>query len=180
MKNIEECGFTRINPEDAVNMDFNPFKKIGKEWMLVTAGDEQKWNTMTASWGFAGVMWGKNMITTVIRPQRYTKEFIDRNDYFTVSFFKEEYRDALTFCGTNSGRKCDKAVGTGLVPIVVGLNDAQTVGFDQASMVIVCRKKYVQEMNPACFVTAEEDSRWYPDKDYHFQYIGEIVDIFVK
>lgn len=59
MKNIEECGFTRINPEDAVNMDFNPFKKIGKEWMLVTAGDEQKWNTMTASWGFAGVMWGK-------------------------------------------------------------------------------------------------------------------------
>lgn len=180
MKQVTECGFTKVNPADAINMDFNPFKKIGKEWMLVTAGNEDSWNTMTASWGFAGVMWGKNMITTVIRPQRYTKEFIDENEYFTVCFFKEEYRDALTFCGTNSGRKCDKAVGTGLVPVAVNEDNKQTVGFEQASMIIVCKKKYVQEMKPECFTTGEEDTRWYPDKDYHFQYIGEIVDIYVK
>ena len=105
-------GFKEVTEKlDAI--DFNPYKKIGKEWFLVTAGDESGWNTMTASWGFAGVMWGKNTFTTVIRPQRYTKEFIDKAEYFTISFFKEEYKKALsvlcqtyhTYCTPISYRK---------------------------------------------------------------------------
>lgn len=84
-------GFKEVTEKlDAI--DFNPYKKIGKEWFLVTAGDESGWNTMTASWGFAGVMWGKNTFTTVIRPQRYTKEFIDKAEYFTISFSKRSIK----------------------------------------------------------------------------------------
>ena len=67
-------------------MEFNPFDKISKQWMLVTAGDKDSSNTMTASWGGVGIMWGKPVATVYIRPQRYTKEFIDKNEYFTLSF----------------------------------------------------------------------------------------------
>ncbi len=91
------------------SLTFNPFEKIGKEWFLVTAGDENGYNTMTASWGFMGVMWNKNTMTTVIRPSRYTYEFIEKAGLFTVSFLPEEKRPALNFCGSRSGRDFDKA-----------------------------------------------------------------------
>ena len=78
-------------------LSFNPFTKISKEWMLITAGDEEKHNTMTASWGGVGIMWGMNVATAYIRPQRYTKEFVDAEEMFTLSFFKEDYRKALRF-----------------------------------------------------------------------------------
>ena len=87
-------SFKEVSVSD---LSFNPFTKIGKEWMLITSGVENKWNTMTASWGFVGVMWNKNVIETVIRPTRYTIEFVEKNDLFTVSFFDEEYRKALQF-----------------------------------------------------------------------------------
>ena len=90
------------------DLTFNPFTKIGKEWMLITAGNEEKHNTMTASWGGVGIMWGMNVATAYIRPQRYTKGFVDAEDMYTLSFFQEEYRKALNLCGTKSGRDCDK------------------------------------------------------------------------
>ena len=80
------------------DLQFNPFTKIGSEWMLITAGNEKKFNTMTASWGGMGVLWGKNVVTTYIRPQRYTKEFVDANDTFTLSFYGPQYKEALNFC----------------------------------------------------------------------------------
>lgn len=89
-------------------LQFNPFTKIGKEWMLVTAGDETGHNTMTASWGGMGVMWGKNIVNVYIRPQRYTKEFVDAGEMFTLSFYDESYRKSLSICGSKSGRDCDK------------------------------------------------------------------------
>ena len=173
-------GFKEVAADKLDTLDFNPYKKIGKEWFLVTAGDESGWNTMTASWGFAGVMWGKNTFTTVIRPQRYTKEFIDKAEYFTISFFKEEYKKALSFCGSHSGRDCDKAKETGLTPVFVSENGVEVTAYAEADMVLVCKKAYVQEMRPECFVDTENDEKWYSDKDYHYQYIGEIVKAFVK
>ena len=89
-------------------LKLNPFTKIGTQWMLITAGDEKKHNTMTASWGAMGVMWGKNVVTVYIRPQRYTKQFVDSQDTFTLAFFGESYKRALNICGTKSGRDCDK------------------------------------------------------------------------
>lgn len=156
--------------------NFNPFEKIGKEWFLITAGNENSFNTMTASWGFAGVMWGKNSFISVIRPQRYTKEFIDQNEYFTVSFFKDDCKKALQFCGSHSGRDCDKVKETGLTPI----SDNNTVAFEEAYLVLVCKKTYAAPMTPGSFIGSENLDKWYPDKDFHVQYIGEIVEAYEK
>ncbi len=188
MSYLEELGFQKVTGDNMRAAVFNPFEKIGQEWALITAGDENGWNTMTVSWGFAGVMWGRNTFTTVIRPQRYTKEFVDNSDYFTVSFFREDYRKALSFCGAHSGRDCDKAKETGLTPLVIedaaeayGTDYAyHTTAFEQADIVLVCRKAYVQEMKPECFVGSDNEVKWYPDKDYHVQYIGEIAAAYIK
>ena len=188
MEQYEKAGFKKITGDELGTLTFNPFDKIGKQWALITAGDEKNWNTMTVSWGFAGVMWGKNTFTTVIRPQRYTKEFLDASEYFTVSFFKEDYRKALSFCGSHSGRDCDKASETGLTPLVIedksyayGMEYAyRTTALEQADMVLVCRKAYVQEMKPECFNGGGNEAKWYPDKDYHIQYIGEIAAAYIR
>ena len=106
--------------------------------MLITAGNEEKCNTMTASWGGVGIMWGKNAVTTYIRPQRYTKEFVDANDTFTISFFDESYRKALNICGSVSGRDKDKIKEAGLTPYFVD----GTAAFEEANLILVCKKMY--------------------------------------
>lgn len=167
-------GFREIAIEE---LEFNPFHKISKKWMLVTAGDEKKSNTMTASWGGLGIMWGKNVATAYIRPQRYTKEFIDNNEMFTLSFLAEDYRKALNVCGSVSGRNVeDKWKEAGLHPYYT---EGTTV-VEEAEMILVCRKLYAQDMLPECFTDQECDEKWYPQKDYHTMYMAEIVKVLVK
>lgn len=163
-------SFKEISPEE---LDFNPFTRIGKDWMLITAGNEEKFNTMTASWGGVGVFWGKNVVTCYIRPQRYTKEFVDANDCFTLSFFGSGRRDALNLCGTVSGRGCDKAAEAGLTPFYTD----GTTAFEEAELILVCRKLYADEMPAQQFIAKENDERWYPNHDYHTMYIAEIVKL---
>ncbi len=165
--------FTKIDPKE---LDFNPFGKIGESWMLITAGDSEKSNTMTASWGGAGVLWNKNVVTCYVRPQRYTKEFIDKEDYFSVSFFPEEYRKQLVYCGRVSGRDEDKITGSGLTL----LNDMPAPYFSEAETVLICKKIYVGEIKPEGIVYPELDSANYPAKDYHIVYIGEITEALKK
>lgn len=157
-------------------LTFNPFTKIGKEWMLITAGNEEKINTMTASWGGLGVMWGKNAATAYIRPQRYTKEFVDREEAFTLSFYDEKCRKALNLCGTVSGRESDKISEAGLTPCFVDGVPA----FEEAEMIFVCRKMYHDEIKPEKLIEKEIDGKWYPQKDYHTMYIAEILKVLVK
>ena len=126
-------AFREIDPKELTG---NPFERIGSQWMLVTAGDQNRYNTMTASWGGLGVMWGKNVAYTVIRPQRYTYEFMESNDTYTLSFYGKEYKTALNFCGSKSGRDVDKAKETGLTPV---FSEAAPY-FEQAEIVLVCRK----------------------------------------
>lgn len=154
----------------------NPFELIASQWMLVTAGDEKKCNTMTASWGGVGIMWSKPTATAYIRESRYTKEFVDNAEYFTLSFFDEEYRKALNLCGTVSGRDCDKIKEAGLTPYYVN----GTTAFEEAKMIFVCRKVYHQCMGPENFDEKENLDKWYADKDYHTMYLGEIVKVLVK
>lgn len=98
-------GYRLVSPEAYTG---NPFTVIGKEWLIVAAGTPQRHNGMTASWGNMGVFWGKPAVTVYIRPTRYTKEFVDGSDLFTLSVFSEDYRPALNLFGTKSGRDCDK------------------------------------------------------------------------
>lgn len=93
---------------DVKSLQDNVFSLIGDRWMLITAGTAERCNTMTASWGGLGVLWGARRPPIYLRPQRYTKEFVDREEYFTLAFFGEEQRKALTLCGSKSGREVDK------------------------------------------------------------------------
>lgn len=173
---MEKLGFKEEPTDKLYDMQFNPFKKIDKEWFLVTAGNDNGWNTMTASWGFAGIIWGKPAFITVIRPQRYTKEFLDKAETFSICFFKESERKAMAFCGANSGRDCDKAEKTGLKPVFTD----DTTAFEQADMVLVCEKAYVQEFNEGCFVDKALAQANYAAGDYHTEYIGIIKKVYVK
>ena len=162
--------FTHLSPQE---LGDNIFRLIGQDWMLITAGTPERCNTMTASWGAAGVLWNKPIAIAYVRPTRYTYEFMEQQEMFTLSVLPESYREAMKVCGTKSGREIDKFVETGLT--VLDMNGVPAV--EQARLVIVCRKLYAQDIRPEHFVDASLDSH-YSANDYHRQYIGEIVDIF--
>ena len=147
----------------------NPFTLIGRDWMLITAGSPDSFNTMTASWGGLGVLWERKVCFAFIRPMRYTYEFIERSAGFTLSFFDEDFRRALLFCGTHSGRDRDKVKDAGLSPVM----DGEYVYFSQARLVLACRKLYAQDISPRRFLDPKIGSL-YPQKDYHRMYVGEI------
>lgn len=154
----------------------NVFKLLASDWMLVTAGNLKSCNTMTASWGGFGVLWNKNICWCVIRPQRYTYEFMEKADRFTLSFFAEKYREALKICGTKSGRDIDKIAKTGLTSAET---ESTAVYFKEARMVIECRKIYFQDIDPTHFLESWIHNE-YPKKDYHRLYMGEIVRCLVS
>lgn len=167
MKNLKKT--------DIKSLSENPIKLFKNDWALVTAGDESSYNTMTASWGGVGELWNKDVCFLFIRPQRYTFEFIEKNDLFTVSFYPKEWHKALAFCGANSGRDVDKAKETGLTPLFVD----GTTTFAQAKITLVCKKLAYQDMSPAGFLDSAIAAN-YADGDYHRVYVGEVVSCYVS
>lgn len=163
-------NFKEISPE---LLRKNPFQAIGKEWMLVTAGDENKVNTMTASWGGLGVMYGKNVAFIVVRPQRYTREFIDKEETFSLSFLDTEYKKVLNYLGSVSGRNEDKIINSGLTVE----RFEKTPYFNEANHVLICKKIFRQQITGESLLEASLDSTWYPGKDYHILYIAEVTKV---
>lgn len=152
----------------------NIIKAISEEWMLITAGNREKYNMMTASWGFAGEMWGNDCVIAMIRPQRYTMEFVDNNDYFTLSFYGEN-KAIHKVCGTKSGRDVDKTKETGLTPVFAD----NSVYFKEARLVLICKKQYIQALEENCF-TDKEPLKNYGQNDYHYMIIGRIEKVLVE
>ena len=148
---------------DPKTLTVNPFTLIGDQWMLITAGTPEHCNTMTASWGGVGVMWAEPSATCYIR--------------FTLCFFDESYRKALNLCGSTSGRDVDKIKECGFT-VQAGAGNAPY--FAEAELVLVCKKRYAQLMQPECFTDKTIDGKFYPQKDYHVMYIGQIVEAYQK
>ena len=161
---------------DPKTLSDNVFSLIGDKWMLITAGSADDCNTMTASWGGLGVIWGVPAATCYIRPQRYTKQYVDREEYFTLTFFGEEYRKELTVCGTKSGRDVDKVKECGFTVKTAACGAPY---FEEAELVLVCRKRFAQDMDPAN-IPEDVKEKCYPQEDYHTLYIGEIVEVLKK
>ncbi|MCI8360107.1 MAG: flavin reductase family protein [Clostridiales bacterium] len=164
-------AFKEIAPKE---IQGNLMRMIADEWMLVAAGGPDKCNMMTASWGFAGEMWGKECAVAMIRPQRYTFEFLEREDFFTLSFYGGR-KDIHKICGSQSGRDIDKVAAAGLTPVFA----EGTVYFAEARLVLVCKKLYAQDLKEENFLD-KDCLKWYPDKDYHRMYVGEIVKVLEK
>ena len=154
-------------------IQMNPFKEIGSDWALVSAGNKDACNTMTVSWGGVGVLWGKNVVFAFIRQSRYTKEFIDGGDTFSLAFLDEKYKPALALCGSKSGRDIDKWAAAGLTPA----EKDGVVYPKEASRAFLCRKIAAVPVNPGSFVDLSIIPAWYADGDFHTMFVGEITDI---
>lgn len=164
-------NFKKIQTTDLM---LNPFS-IANDWLLITAGDTDSFNTMTASWGGFGVLWHKDVATVYIRPQRYTFEFVEKNDSFTLCFFNDSFKDKLKFCGANSGRDVDKTKECNFSPIKVG----NSVGFEEAALIIVCKKIYFNDLNSENFL-CDDIMKNYSNNDFHRMYIGEIQEVYLS
>ncbi|MBQ8514186.1 MAG: flavin reductase [Ruminococcus sp.] len=154
----------------------NPFTQIGEDWYLITAGTKEHYNTMTASWGFMGVMWGKPTFICAVRTNRYTYSFMEESEVFTLCFFEKAYRPALQFCGTKSGRDHDKAKETGLTPIEID----GVMAFAEASRIFVCKKCYSEMMKEEAFTESAVYDKWYGTDPLHKQFFGEILAVYEK
>ncbi|MCM1114345.1 MAG: flavin reductase [Clostridium sp.] len=166
---FREIGMTELS--------CNTVDLFKNRWGLVTAGTEKGFNMMTVSWGAVGELWGKDMATVYIRPPRYTEEFLNANDYFTVSFYPSEMKNQIHgICGSKSGREVDKAKECALTP-----NFSENAPFfDEAEIVFVCKKSAKSKFNPSEFIDDTIDDKWYPENDYHYIYYGEIQKVLIS
>ena len=166
---MQEISFSELS--------INPFTMLASQWMLITAGREGSFNTMTASWGHLGSIWGHiggaPTSTIFLRPQRYTKEFVDREELYTLCFFPEQYHKALGYLGSHSGRDGDKVAAAGLTPVY---GDGYTY-FAEAELVLVCKKLYRAPLVEEGFLDRELLEEHYPKRDLHDMYVGEIVKV---
>lgn len=153
----------------------NVTELISKEYMLITAGNKDGYNMMTASWGFIGEMWGEDSVAVVVRPERYTMDFIESSDYFTLTFFGDN-KDIHKVCGSKSGRNVDKTALTGLSPVA----SDNYVYFKEARLVLIIKKKYVQPMDKQFLIDKSIDEKWYQNGGWHNLIIGSIERIYVK
>ncbi len=162
-----------IRPEELKD---NPFQTIGKDWMLVTAEKDGRVNMLTASWGALGILWNKPVATVYIRASRYTKEFIDGSGAFSLCVLPKEKKAAMEFCGSHSGRDCDKVAKTGLT----AEHEDGVPYFAESRLVLICRKLYAQPFEPERFIDKELCRQNYGDNDFHTMYVAEITKILEK
>lgn len=161
---------------DLKTYSFKPFPLFAESWALLVAGNLNNHNSMTISWGSFGVLWHNPVATVFVRPQRFTKTFLDDGNVFTLNFFDDEFKPALQFCGTNSGRDVDKDLKTRLV----AKNFDEGVGYDQAKLVFVCKKQFVSAMKESQFVDKSLVKNFYANGDFHYVYVGKIEAVFKK
>ena len=159
---------------DFETLQANAARLIGKQWMLITAGTPGDFNCMTASWGGLGYLWNRPVAFVFVRPNRPTRGYIDANPSFTLSFMPESYRKDLLFCGRNSGKDVDKMANTALTPITT---ESGLVAYEDADLVLECRKMFCTSMQEADFLDWSEVSpQWYAeDNPLHLLYICEIT-----
>jgi flavin reductase (DIM6/NTAB) family NADH-FMN oxidoreductase RutF len=167
-------NFNEIKPSEIPD---NTFSLIRDDWMLVTAGPAQSFNTMTANWGGFGHLWHREVVFVFVRPQRYTYEFMERSNVFTLTFFDETWREALEFCGSRSGRNVDKVEATDLTPVK---GETGGVYFEEARLVLECRTIYAQDLKSDAFIDPRVDAETYPQRDYHRLYIGQIERCLIR
>ena len=158
---------------DEINEDLR--KRLKKDFALVTAGDENDLNTMTVSWGSFGEIWNKSIVTIYIRKSRYTVKYLDKKEYFTLSFYGKEYKKQLGLCGIKSGRDIDKVRETGFS---VMYDEAPF--FKEADLVLICRKVSKLDYSLGEIFDEKIVSENYKDQDYHYAYTGIIEKVLIK
>ncbi len=169
-------NYKKIDPMD---LSENIIKLIGKDWMLIGAGDGVKSNAMTASWGAMGYYSNQCVATVYVRPERYTNDFMESSTHFTLTVLDENLKGAHSVFGKMSGRDCDKAELAGLTPI---FTESGNPTFAQGRVVLECRKIFVQVMPEASFVDKDIYNKWYGTGHGgdHILYMGVIENCWIR
>ena len=154
--------------------DFNFAKMVSKSGLLTATKPDGSVNTMTVSWGGSGILWGREVCFVFVRPERYTFEFCQEGEDMSLSFFGEERKSTLAFCGTKSGRDVDKFDHCGLKYTM----ENGVAVFDDAIATVVMKKLYASDLKEECFVS-EIAKPFYQNGGYHKMYICEIKDIIL-
>lgn len=158
-----------------MDLNVNAFQVFDREWALLTAGTKEKFNTMTISWGGLGTLWGKPVVTVYVKPIRYTHPFLENNEFFTVSFYPEQYRQALGLLGSRSGRDFDKVAAAGLTPEFL----EKGITFQEAKMTLVCKKIYRQDLDIKD-MPQDVIRTYYEEEAPHTMFIGEVTEMLTK
>jgi flavin reductase (DIM6/NTAB) family NADH-FMN oxidoreductase RutF len=159
--------------EDAVAQ---AFRGLGHEGALLTVGDATKFNAMTIGWGALGFIWERNIVTVLVRPSRYTHEFIEKFASFTVSFYHREHHNALSILGTRSGRDTDKVALAGLTPAFID----GVVTFREAYLTVVAKQLCRMQLQPGDFIDPTIDGQCYSKQDYHTIYQAEVIKVIAQ
>ena len=168
---MKEVPVKTLAAEDAIDI-------FASQWMLVTGGRKESFNMMTASWGGLGYLWDKNVAYVFVRPERYTHDFLEKEDRMTLSFYPESCRRALQICGCKSGRDIDKVSETGLTPEEL---PSGAMTFSESRLTLDCRKLFKAEMTDADFIDRSVVERWYgPHGGFHTVYVVEIEKVYVQ
>lgn len=167
----------RLQPVDLKTLTPEVFQVFGTQNALLTAGDRGDCNTMTIGWCQLGRLWNLPVCTVYVRPERYTYQFMESHDYFTVSVLPASEKKTLAFCGTQSGRLVDKIRECGLT-VRYGAGDAPF--FEEAEWVLVCKKLFVQDMTPSCVVDERIFQSYGAKGGWHRIYTGEVVEAYRK
>jgi Conserved protein/domain typically associated with flavoprotein oxygenases, DIM6/NTAB family len=166
-------GYKQLSPD---KIPGNIIKMLNEDWMIITAGTDEKFNMMTAGWGGIGVLYSKPVAICYINPLNYTYQFMETNSTYTFTFYTEAYREALLYCGSNSGRDTDKVKGSGLTPITT---PSGSKAFSEAWLIIECRKLVGQSLNHDTLFDEGVKTEW-AGKQLPKMYIGEIINVWVK
>ena len=166
-------GFIEIEVKSLAD---NMFQLLDEDWMLITAGTKESFNTMTASWGTFGILWQMPVATIFVRPHRYTYDFIEKNQSFTLSFFSPKYKHILNYCGQKSGKDVDKIKETGLTPLFL---PSGNISFSESRIILDCKKLYSSDLKGDHFISKELIHKHYPSHDFHKMYISEIKKCYL-
>lgn len=166
-------NFTKINPFSFSN---DLLKKINSNWFLITAGNEDKYNMMTASWGTFGILWNKPVAQIFVRPSRYTHQFIIKNDFFSICFFDSSYSNILSELGSKSGRNFDKM---NISALKAKVYENKTIFFEEAKEVLILKKIYNSFLDEKG-ISNDVKKDFYPQEDFHSFFFGQIIDYFIK
>ena len=165
-----------FHPIDIKDLDLNAWKTIGEDWLLVTAGGKKHHNTMTISWGAFGEHWNRPTVTVMLRPQRYTRGFVEKREKFSISILSQtdDTKKKLAYLGRVSGRDENK-----LEKVDLHYNRMDKVpSIQEAEYVINCKVIYRDQINKDNFILPDLAKEHYPEKAYHYIYIGEIVSVY--
>ncbi len=166
-------GYREVKASDIPG---NFYELISKDWMLITSGNKEKFNMMTASWGTFGQLYGRPVMTCYILPSRYTYQLIEKNDTYTLTFYKSNYKKALQYCGNHSGRDENKVKGSGLTPIST---PDGTMAFNEAWLIVECKKILTQSFTTDAVKDEKLKAQW-EGKAMHKMYIGEVLHVWMK